>query len=211
YIQSTIKHGKRSSSFTSYLGPEFIGRRNLHVLINAQVTRIIQTSESPKTFLTVEFAQTRDGPRYRKTATKEVILSAGTLETPKLLLSSGIGELTELKNLGIQTRVDLPDVGKNMSAHVGAGLSYFVNGTDTFDDIIRNSTFRQILLDQWNMTNGTGPLGLNYGNHFVFTRLPSNSTILEMHSDPAAGPDSPHIQGLVEVSGFFFPRYDSKF
>ncbi|KAJ6549907.1 aryl-alcohol-oxidase from pleurotus Eryingii, partial [Mycena capillaripes] len=198
YVQSTIKHEKRSSSFTSYLGPEFIGRRNLHVLINAQVTRIIQTSESPKTFLTVEFTQTRAGPRYWKTATKEVILSAGTLETPKLLLNSGIGELTALKNVGIQARVDLPDVGKNMSAHVGAGLRYLVNGTDTFDDIIRNSTLRQILLDQWNMTNGGGPLGLNYGNHFVFTRLPSNSTILGIHSDPAAGPDSPHIQGLVE-------------
>ncbi|KAJ7221084.1 hypothetical protein C8J57DRAFT_1254097 [Mycena rebaudengoi] len=69
----------------------------------------------------------------------------------------------------------------------------------------------EILLDQWNMTNGSGPLGLNYGSHFVFTHLPSNSTILEMHSDPAAGPDSPHIQGLVEVNGNINPPPDGHF
>ncbi|KAF7341978.1 Aryl-alcohol oxidase-like protein [Mycena venus] len=189
--QSTIKHGRRSSSFTSYLGPEFVGRPNLHVLVNAQVTRIIQTSRHPTTFLTVEFAQARD-------ASKEVILSAGTIETPKLLLNSGIGESAALRNLGIQPRVDLPDVGKNLSAHVGAYLSYLVNGTNTFDDILRNATLRETLLDQWVGTDGGGPLGISFsGSHVIFYRIPPNSTIFETHPDPAPGPDSPHIQGGV--------------
>ncbi|KAJ6481725.1 GMC oxidoreductase-domain-containing protein [Mycena sanguinolenta] len=194
--QSTIKHGKRSSSFTSYLGPDFIGRPNLHVLVNAQATRIIQTSHNPTEFLTVEFAQTRDGPKHQLTASEEVIISAGALETPKLLLNSGIGEATALSKLGIQPAVDLPDVGRNLSVHIGAFLSYFVNGTDTFDDILRNSTLREILLDEWKATNGGGPLGITFsGSHIAYNRLPS--TLFETYPDPAAGPDSPHIQGGV--------------
>jgi choline dehydrogenase len=58
WTQNTIKHGKRSSSFSSYLGPEFIGRPNLHVVLNAEATRLIQTSQASKEFKTVEFAQT---------------------------------------------------------------------------------------------------------------------------------------------------------
>ncbi|KAJ7099698.1 aryl-alcohol oxidase-like protein [Mycena epipterygia] len=190
--QATIKHGKRSSSFTSYLAPEFIGRPNLHVLLNSQATRIIQTSQTPKNFLTVEFAQTKEGPRYQISASKEVILSGGTLETPKLLLNSGIGESAVLSNLGIQPRVDLPDVGKNLSVHIGVGQSYFVNGS-TFDDIIRNATLRQVLLNEWLATNGGGRLGVGYGTHDIFVRLPADSPAFAAHPDPAPGSNSPHI------------------
>ncbi|KAF7366525.1 Alcohol oxidase [Mycena sanguinolenta] len=198
--QSTIKHGTRSSSFTSYLGPEFIGRPNLHVLINAQATRIIQTRQNPKEFLTVEFAQTRDGPRYQLTASKEVIISGGTLETPKLLLNSGIGDPTALRKLGIRAAVDLPDVGRNLSVHIGIVLSYFVNGTDTWDDILRNSTLREILLDEWKTTNGGGPLGISFtGSHIFFNRLPS--TLFATYPDPAPGPDSPTHSGWSNGNG----------
>ncbi|KAJ6582646.1 GMC oxidoreductase-domain-containing protein, partial [Mycena vulgaris] len=119
WTQSTIKHGKRSSSFTSYLGPEFIGRPNLHVVLNAQVTRVIQTSQSSANFKMVEFAESRNSARYHITATKEVIISAGAIETPKLLMNSRIGDPTVLSSLGIKARVNLPDVGKILSVHTG--------------------------------------------------------------------------------------------
>ncbi|KAJ6593523.1 aryl-alcohol-oxidase from pleurotus Eryingii [Mycena capillaripes] len=195
WSQATIKHGKRSSSFTSYLGPEFIGRSNLNVVLNAQVTRIIQTSQNPNAFLTVEFAEAREGPRHRITVSKEVIISAGSLETPKLLMNSGIGESTALANMGIQPLVNLPDVGKNLSVHTGAGFNFFVNSTDTSDDILRNETYRQILLDEWIATNGGGPLGWGGGGFESYVRLPSNSTVFELYPDPASGPDSPHFEG----------------
>ncbi|KAJ7834873.1 hypothetical protein B0H14DRAFT_3708913 [Mycena olivaceomarginata] len=163
WTQNTIKHGKRSSSFNSYLGPEFIGRPNLHVVLNAQATRFIQTSQAPKEFKTVEFAQTEEGialdtgyqhPKkvfcrrvsceYFLNSQRSVIISAGTVETPKLLMYSEIGESATLSKLGIQPRVHFPEVGKNLSVHMGASLPYFVNGTDTFDDIIHNLTYRQV-------------------------------------------------------------------
>ncbi len=63
WTQSTIKDGVRSSSATSYLGPEFISRPNLHVLLHAQVTRLIPTgSQNGKpTFRSVEFASDAAG------------------------------------------------------------------------------------------------------------------------------------------------------
>ncbi|KAJ7880918.1 aryl-alcohol oxidase [Mycena leptocephala] len=210
WTQSTIKHGKRSSSFTSYLGPEFIGRPNLHVVLNAQVTRVIQTSQKLATFKMVEFAESRNSARYHITATKEVIISAGAIETPKLLMNSGIGDPTVLSSLGIKARVNLPDVGKNLSVHTGVSLNYFVNSTDTFDDIIRNLTVRQMLLDQWLATDGGGRLSVVYADHDIFERLPSNSSIFEVHADPAPGPNSPHIQSIAS-NGLFPPPPEGHF
>jgi choline dehydrogenase len=140
------------------------------------------------------------GARYHVTATKEVIISAGVIETPKLLMNSGIGDATELSSLGIKARVNLPDVGKNLSVHTGVSLNYFVNSTDTFDDIIRNLTVRQMLLDQWLATDGGGRLSALFSGHNVFERLPANSSIFETHGDPAPGPNSPHIQSGAQVS-----------
>ncbi|KAK0450400.1 aryl-alcohol oxidase precursor [Desarmillaria tabescens] len=195
WAQSTIKHGKRSSSFTSYLGPAFIGRPNLHVLLNSQVTRLLQTNSEPAEFLTVEFAQSKDAPRQQFMATKEVIISTGSLETPKLLLNSGIGDPEQLSQFGIKPLVSIPDVGKNLSIQPMLTLSYFVNSTNTFDDIIRDLTLRGELIRQWNETDGGGILGNGvYGTHQVFTRLSKNSTAFKASPDPAAGPNTAHIQ-----------------
>ncbi|KAK0473368.1 aryl-alcohol oxidase precursor [Armillaria novae-zelandiae] len=188
--QSTIKHGKRSSSYTSYLGPEFIGRPNLHVLLNAQVIRLSQTASNPPEFLAVEFAESVDAPRRQVTASKEVIISAGSLETPKLLLNSGIGDETDLAALGLETLVDLPDVGRNLSVMIMLNLAYF-------------------LFLQWNETGGTGLLGTS-GSHTIYTRLSSNSTIFRNSSDPAAGPNTAHIQSGVS-NGNISPPPDGHF
>ncbi|KAK0235294.1 aryl-alcohol oxidase precursor [Armillaria nabsnona] len=199
WAQSTINHGKRSSSFTSYLGPEFIGRPNLHVLLNSQVTRLLQTNSAPAEFLTVEFAQSSDAPRQRITATKEVIVSTGSLETPKLLLNSGIGDPKQLSQFGIKPLVNIPDVGKNLSIQPMLTLSYFVNSTNTFDDIIRNLTLRSELIRQWSETDGGGPLGNGpYGTHQIFTRLSKNSTAFKTSPDSAAGPNTAHIQSGIQ-------------
>ncbi|KAK0186615.1 aryl-alcohol-oxidase from pleurotus Eryingii [Armillaria mellea] len=195
WAQSTINHGKRSSSFTSYLGPEFIERPNLHVLLNCQATRLLETNSVPAEFLTVEFARSSNAPHHQITATKEVIVSTGSLETPKLLLNSGIGDPEQLSQFGITPLVNIPDVGKNLSIQPMLTLSYFVNSTNTFDDIIRNLTFRNELIRLWNETDGGGPLGIGpYGTHQIFTRLSKNSTAFKTSPDPAAGPNTAHIQ-----------------
>lgn len=141
-------------------------------------------------------------PRQHVTATKEVIISAGALETPKLLMNSGIGDAEYLSSMGIVPLVPLSDVGKNLSAHVAVNLIYNVNSTNvnsTFDEIVRNATLRDELLSEWIQTGGAGPLGISYTSHNIFLRLPDNATIFENNTDPAAGPTSTHLQGTVQV------------
>ena len=67
------------------------------------------------------------------TAQKEVILSAGAVNTPHVLLHSGIGDKDELKQLNIPSTLNLPSVGKNLSDHPGLGFSYAANSTKTID------------------------------------------------------------------------------
>lgn len=66
-------------------------------------------------------------------AKKEVILSAGTIGTPTILLHSGIGDKTALESLGINSVVDLPDVGKNLVDHPTMSVSWNTTSTNPFD------------------------------------------------------------------------------
>ncbi|KAK0199898.1 aryl-alcohol-oxidase from pleurotus Eryingii [Desarmillaria ectypa] len=121
-------------------------------------------------------------------------LGVGELETPKLLLNSGIGNASDLAALGLETLVDLPDVWKKLSVMIMLNIAYFVNSTDTFDNVFRNVTLRDELFLQWNERGSTGLLGTGSGSHSIYTRLSSNSTIFGNFTDPAAGPNTAHIQ-----------------
>ena len=65
-------------------------------------------------FLRCPYISTQPGPRFNVTAKKEVVLSAGSINTPQILMLSGIGGKDALVNLGIEPLVDLPDVGQNL-------------------------------------------------------------------------------------------------
>jgi choline dehydrogenase-like flavoprotein len=116
WLQASIGNGTRSTSSTAYLSP-VNGRPNLHVLLNAHVTQIIQTGQLYEKPVFGSVAFNVSGKSYTATARKEIILSAGSLNTPQLLLLSGLGPKEELSALGIKTIVDLPSVGKNVSDH----------------------------------------------------------------------------------------------
>ncbi|KAF9256013.1 alcohol oxidase [Marasmius fiardii PR-910] len=207
WAQETVNHGTRSSSFTSYLGPKFIRRPNLHVLLNAQATQVLPIRQNSTSFRRVEFARNKNDVRHQVSASKEVLISTGALETPKLLMNSGIGDSSVLSSLGITPRIHLPDVGKNLSAHVAVNLPFFVNETfkdTTFDDNIRNLTRRDSLIQEWQDTAGGGPFGVAYVSHFVYTRLAKNASIFGSEPDPSSGPLSPHV-GTTTQNGNLNP------
>ncbi|KAJ7745458.1 alcohol oxidase [Mycena maculata] len=196
WVQSTIKTGSRSSSATSYLGPQYIGRPNLHVMLKTLVTRVLQSSNG--TFQTVEFAPSSGGTaQFRATATKEVILSAGSIGTPHILMNSGIGDSQELSALGITPVHNLSSVGKNLTDHPLVRLSWLVDSTDTFDDLNRNATLAAEDLAQWNDTR-TGPLADPITSQLGWLRLPDDSPVLQGILDPSAGPLSAHFELLFE-------------
>ncbi|KAJ7650955.1 alcohol oxidase [Roridomyces roridus] len=197
WIQQTVKNGSRSSSATSYLAPQFIGRPNLHVMLNTRVTRILKNGSGA--LQTVEFAQKAGGARFQITASKEVILSAGSIGTPSILLHSGIGDATELSQLGIPLVHNLPSVGKNLTDHPIVRVSWFVNSNTTFDDAERNATVAAEVFAQWNTTR-TGLLSDSTSSQIGWLRLPESSPILRGVTDPSSGPLSPHIE-LIFADG----------
>ncbi|GAB6022776.1 hypothetical protein CHUAL_006870 [Chamberlinius hualienensis] len=112
-IAFTLRDGARCSSFIAYLLPA-LDRKNLKVLTQAQVTKIIL--DDNKRAVGVTFS--RNGSEYNVTATKEVIISAGVIQSPQILMLSGIGPAGHLKKFKIPVVVDLPGVGSNFQDHV---------------------------------------------------------------------------------------------
>jgi 4-pyridoxate dehydrogenase len=116
--QYTIRDGRRSSSARAYLRPAR-RRRNLQVETGAHATRVMIEGARA---VGVELVRA-SGDLVRARAAGEVILCAGTFNSPQLLMLSGIGPAAHLREFGIAPVVDLP-VGKNLQDHLGAYLSY---------------------------------------------------------------------------------------
>ncbi|KAJ7045934.1 aryl-alcohol-oxidase from pleurotus Eryingii [Mycena alexandri] len=196
--QMTVKNGSRSSSATSYLGPQFIGRPNLHVLVNARVTRVLPTASND--FRTVDhYVETAIGKRLTITAKKEVVLSAGSIGSPSILMYSGIGNSSALQQLGIKPLHNLPSVGQNLTDHSLLPMAWLVNSTDTFETAERNATLAAEELVEWNSTR-MGPLVNTPLGQIGWLRVPDNSSIFERFPDPAAGPNTPHYE-LIFTNG----------
>ncbi|KAJ3809508.1 GMC oxidoreductase-domain-containing protein [Lentinula aff. lateritia] len=211
WLQKTVtSQGRRSSSATSYLAPEFISRPNLDVLLNARVARVLpnvsltEHSTSGLAFRTVEFAHDLDGPRQRVSAAKEVILSAGVIGSPQILLNSGIGNSTTLFHLGVTPLVNLPSVGQNLTDQPSISNEFLVNTTQTFDDLKRNATLLREGYTEFNKS-GMGPLVDTGGNQISFFRV--NESLTDIYGDPSSGKNSPHLEMVPGVSimlnGFF--------
>jgi len=116
--QMTIHNGRRWSAASAYLTP-VIARPNLTVESNAQVSRIL--FEGKRT-VGVEFVQAKQKKQAR--ASREVILSGGAVNTPQVLLLSGIGDAEALRRFDIAVVEDLKGVGKNLQDHLDCSIQY---------------------------------------------------------------------------------------
>jgi choline dehydrogenase len=114
-VDVRIHNEKRLSAFRSYTFP-YMDRPNLTVLTGALVTRV--TLEG-KRVTGVEMAY--EGKLVRIQAGSEVVLSLGAIQTPKVLMHSGIGDASELQRFGIPAVQHLPGVGQNFQDHLGIG------------------------------------------------------------------------------------------
>ena len=151
YIQTTTKKGRRVSSSKAYIRPIRF-RPNLHVAKEARVTKILINPQT-KTATGVEFVRQRK--IYKIQARKEVILSAGTLNTPQLLMLSGIGPQDHLTQLRIPVIKNLP-VGENLQDHISFGtLVFLINDTVSLVEK-RLSTNPANVFDY--LLHNTGPL-----------------------------------------------------
>ncbi|KAK9871960.1 hypothetical protein WA026_015206 [Henosepilachna vigintioctopunctata] len=121
--QGTVRRGARCSTGKAFLRPIRL-RTNLHVAMHSHVTRVL-IDPVTKVAFGVEFL--RDGKIHRIRATKEVILSAGAVNSPQILMLSGIGPKADLLKHQIPLIQDLK-VGHNLQDHVGlGGLTFMID------------------------------------------------------------------------------------
>ena len=123
--QYTIRNGYRSSAASAYLKPAR-RRRNLRVVTRAHATRVLLEGARATG---VEYVRGRDVVRVE--ASREVILSGGTFNTPQLLTLSGIGPAAHLAKVGIKPVLDLP-VGKNLQDHLAVIIFFQRRDSSTF-------------------------------------------------------------------------------
>ncbi|KAF5310450.1 hypothetical protein D9611_012317 [Ephemerocybe angulata] len=193
WTQSTIGDGVRSSASAAYLDTPVRARPNLDIVVNAYATRLLSSGTEKKKQLdirTIELAP-RSGGTTRKTLTaeKELILSAGAINSPQILLNSGIGDSADLTSMGIQTILNLPNVGKDMSDQPVTVALWNTTSGVPFPLLDPAAA-----LEQWK-SNHTGPLSAFATRQTIWSRIPSNSTIFKRFGpDPASGEGAPHIE-----------------
>ena len=119
-IQSTTRSGSRCSTAKAFLRP-IRHRKNLHISLHSRVLKLLVNSTTKQT-TGVRFE--KRGKIYEIAVTKEVILSAGSVNSPQILMLSGIGPADHLNSLNILVIADL-QVGNNLQDHITLGGMVF--------------------------------------------------------------------------------------
>lgn len=170
YYQLFTHNGWRISSAVAYLKPAR-GRSNLRIETDAQATGLILEGTRA---VGVRYLQ--NGVLREARAACEVILSAGSLQSPQLLQLSGIGPAQLLQSHGVDVVHDLPGVGQNLQDHLQFRLMYRVSKPITTNDDLRTLAGQARIGLKW-LINGTGPLGIGINQGGLFTRvLPGSQT-----------------------------------
>ncbi|MFT8247141.1 GMC family oxidoreductase [Roseomonas sp. BN140053] len=121
HYDTTVGRGRRSSSASAYLNP-VRGRPNLRVWLHSLAARLIIEGSR-----VVGAELIREGRRVTVRAEREVLLCGGAVNSPQLLMLSGIGPADHLDAMGIPVRVDLPAVGENLQNHVSYRMQFAVS------------------------------------------------------------------------------------
>jgi choline dehydrogenase len=174
----TLRKGWRVSAATAFLSPA-LKRPNLAVALKAMVTRIAIHDREARS---VEYLQ--GGRRKVAEARREVILCGGAINSPKLLLLSGIGDRQTLNQHGIKTVLDQPRVGQGLQDHVALSHYYRCTERTLNDDLHRFSGKVKAAL-HWAWNRG-GPLGrsVNQAGAFVRSREDLERPNLHLYFNP---------------------------
>jgi choline dehydrogenase len=201
FLQFTIKNNKRHSSADAFLKP-VAKRKNLTVQTNVLVKRVVVESGKATG---VEVLK-NNGSTEIIHCTNEVILSAGAIQSPKILLHSGIGDAAVLNGAGIPVVHHLPGVGKNLQDHVWVPVSMLAT-IPTSNSTIKPLNMAKALLQY--VVAQKGPLTNSpiEGNAFLKTEETSLRPNIQFHMAPLhLGNDYKHdlydIKKVPTTNGF---------
>jgi choline dehydrogenase len=172
--QVTCRNGRRWSTADAYLRPA-LGRTNLTVRTHALVNRVVFTGRRA-----TAVSYTRHGEEFEVGASAEVLLCGGAVNSPQLLMLSGVGPAEHLGDVGVDVVANLPGVGDNLHDHPAAGILWRTKGTT---DLVNLATPARLL--RWQAT-GRGPLASNVGEAggFFHTRDGLPAPDMQIHVAP---------------------------
>ena len=163
YYQNTMKNGRRWSAHRAFLKPA-MKRPNLRVITHAQAERVLMAGRRA-----VGVSYRQGGESHTVRANREVILCGGAINSPQLLMLSGIGPAVHLQSLGIEPAHDLPGVGQNLQDHYQVRFVYKCTEAITVNDIMMSPARMAIMGLQYALFR-TGPLTASAGQVGIFTK-----------------------------------------
>jgi len=197
YFQQTSFKGFRKSSYRSFLNGKIRSRKNLTIITNTQVSKLVF---SDKKVIGVDCIQSNDQPDKTIYANHEVILSAGAISSPQILQLSGIGDEKNLTKLGVKVIHNNPAVGKNLQDHLQVRMVFKTN-TRTLNDEL-NTWWKKALIGMQYALFRTGPLTLSASQVYIFTNtsLDGSRPNIQFHMQPLSA-DKPG-DGVHPFSAF---------
>ena len=197
YFQQTSFKGFRRSSYRSFLNKKIRNRKNLTIITNTQVSKVLFKNKKAIGVQCIESNTNKDRNIY---ANSEVIISAGSISSPQILQLSGIGDEQHLKGLGINVIHNNPAVGKNLQDHLQVRMVFKTN-TRTLNDEL-NTWWKKALIGLQYMLFRTGPLTLSASQVYAFTNtsLDGSRPNIQFHMQPLSA-DKPG-DGVHPFSAF---------
>ena len=194
YFQLTMTGGRRCSSAVAYLRPAR-GRQNLQVLTEAQTEKVVLENNRA-----VGVRARIKGQLTEIRARRDVVLCAGAIGSPQILMLSGIGDPDDMAPHGIETRVAVPGVGKNLQDHLQA-RPVFKTRLSTIN-IETDNLLKQALIALRYALTQTGPMTMaaSLGTGFLKTEPHLETPDIQFHIQPFSA-DSPG-EGVHPFSAF---------
>jgi choline dehydrogenase len=179
FFQLTSKNGRRCSTAVAYLNPAR-SRDNLTIVTHAQVQKV-NIENGIATGVTYK---DRSGKEHVVKANREVILSGGSINSPQLLMLSGVGEAAQLQEHGIEVKKDLAGVGKNMQDHWQARLVYKTHEPTLNDEV--SSLFGQAKIGLKYLMFRSGPMTMaaSLATGFMKSREDLETPDVQFHVQP---------------------------
>ena len=179
FFQLTTQNGRRCSSAVAFLNP-VKSRKNLTIITHAHAEKI---QIKDRRAIGVQYRD-KQGALQTATAEREVILSGGSINSPQLLMLSGIGEAEQLREHGIQVIVNLPGVGKNLQDHLQARLVYKCNEPTLNDEVSSVLGQARIGLKYLLFRSGPMTMAASLATGFIKTRKDLETPDIQFHVQP---------------------------
>jgi choline dehydrogenase len=172
-VQLNVRNGWRCSTAAGYLKPN-LRRGNLGLMTRTMVRRILLEGRRA---VGVEIET--GGSVRRVRARREVIVAGGSINSPVLLMNSGIGPGVELKEVGVEVAHHLPGVGKNLQDHVQARFTFLTRAPGTLNEILTSPRQQTKMALEW-LFSRSGQLAVGATEGTLFAKSSPSEPVADL-------------------------------